>query len=205
MSSKGRQYLHETLTAMQIKFATSTDASGDAPVGAINVDCAGFSYPELAKISGLACDEKGRVLVNEHLQATGFPEIFVAGDAAAYGFGVDAISYTGCATASPMGTYTGEALANVLAGKHPSEFRYGFTFQCISLGRNNGLIQFLDKRTGKPNERVLTGRPAAVFKELICKMTMSLPKWERKTRWPFYTWRKTRLFKKIGNMAVHAA
>lgn len=208
LSAKGQNYLNQVLAEMKIGFEVP---AGDAWQIAgeerhtIVVDCTGFTSPDLARRSGFACDDKNRVLVNENLQVPGHREIFFAGDAAAYTFGERAITYSGCATASPMGTYTGEAVAKFLAGEALPEFHYGFTFQCISLGRKKGIIQFLDKRTGLAQTRVLTGKPAAIFKELICKMTVFLPGWERKTRWPFYTWRKTRLLKRIGQMASKAA
>lgn len=209
LSIKGQEYLNQTLADMKIGFempaADAFPGKSIADQHRIIVNCTGFSSPELAKKSGLACDEKNRVLVNEYLQAEGHPRIFVAGDAAACGFGTNAIAYAGCATAMPMGTYAGEAVAQYLAGEQLPEFRYGFTFQCISLGRKRGIIQFLDKRTGVATNRVMTGKSAAVFKELICKMTVTLPRWEKKTRWPFYTWRKTRFMKKIGSMAAKAA
>jgi NADH dehydrogenase len=201
LSEKGRHYLTATLAEMRIDFAIfKDDPFADAAFARSNIaiNCAGFRSPELAKKSKLAVDEKNRILVNEYLQAEAHPHIFAAGDAAAYPFGTENIAYGGCATAMPMGTYLGEAVHAALAGKDLPEFRYGFTFQCISLGRRDGIIQFLDKRTGAANARVLTGKRAAVFKELICKATVLLPRWESKTRWPFYTWRKTRLVKRIN-------
>ncbi len=212
LSEKARDYLNQTLADMKIgfekleqdPFADNEFSARLARANTIAVDCTGFVSPDLARRSGLRCDAKNRVLVNEHLQALDHPDILVAGDATAYGFGVNQLTYAGCATASPMGTYAGEAAAKILAGENPPEFLYGFTFQCISLGRHKGIIQFLDKRTGAATGRSLTGKSAAVFKELICKMTVTLPRWERKTRWPFYTWRKTRFLKKIGAMAKAA-
>jgi NADH:ubiquinone reductase (H+-translocating) len=212
LSEKAREYLNQTLAELKIgfekleedPFADNEFSARLARMNTIAVDCTGFVSPDLARRSGLSCDTKNRVLVNEHLQAVDHPDILVAGDAAAYGFGINQITYAGCATASPMGTYAGEAATKILAGENPPEFLYGFTFQCISLGRHKGIIQFLDKRTGVATGRSLTGKSAAVFKELICKMTVTLPRWERKTRWPFYTWRKTRFLKKIGAMAKAA-
>lgn len=213
LSPKAQDYLNQTLADMHIGFEMlASDPFTDSELAArwareklFVVNCTGFNSPELGKNSGLQCDEKGRVLVNEYLQAKGHENIFVAGDAGAYGFGSEEIAYAGCATASPMGTYVGEVVTKLLAGEDLPTFHYGFTFQCISLGRKRGIIQFLDKRSGKPTARVMTGKSAAIFKEMICKMTVTLPRWERKTRWPFYTWRKTRLLKRIGKFAAKAA
>lgn len=210
---KAQNYLNSTLSDMRIGFeiltvdplTNSGFVSDTEKEMNLVVNCMGFQSPDLARKSGLRCDDKNRVFANSHLQAEGHPEILVAGDAAVYGFGLQQITYAGCATAMPMGTYAGETAARILAGENPTEFRYGFTFQCISLGRKKGIIQFLDKRTGAATGAVLTGKTAAAFKELICRLTVLLPKLERKTRFPFYTWRKTRIMKRIGSLASKAA
>lgn len=208
-SEKAKQYLRETFAAMRIGFHV-----GDAPVTqAIRIDCTGFTFPDLALRSNLPVDTKNRVLVDEALRVRGFEDIFACGDAAAFGslrlssgqVGSEAIDFAGCQTAMPMGTHTGEAIAAVLCKKEPAPFRFGFPGRCVSLGRKRGLVQFVDKYSGAPREKILTGRFAAIIKELICKMTTAAPAWERKTGWPIYTWLKTRLTKHGTGMASKAA
>lgn len=200
-SEKAKQYLRETFAAMRIGFH-----AGDAPATqAIRIDCTGFIFPDLARRSNLPVDAKNRVLVDDTLRVPGFRDIFACGDAAAFGFGSEAIDFAGCQTGMPMGTYTGDALAAVLQGKEPEPFRFGFPGRCVSLGRKRGLVQFVDKYSGAPRERILSGRFAAIIKELICKMTTAAPAWERKTGWPIYTWLKTRLTKRVGRVASRAA
>lgn len=200
-SEKAKQYLRETFAALRIGFHV-----GDAPATqAIRIDCKGFTFPDLARRSNLPVDAKNRVLVDDTLRVPGFRDIFACGDAAAFGFGSKAIDFAGCQTAMPMGTYAGEALAAVLQGKEPEPFRFGFPGRCVSLGRRRGLVQFVDKHTGAPVEKILRGRLAAIVKELICKMTTAAPRWERKTGWPIYTWLKTRIKKRVGQVASRAA
>ena len=193
-SEKAKQYLRETFAAMRIDFHT-----GDAPATqAIRIDCTGFTFPDLARRSNLPVDAKNRVLVDDTLRVPGIRNIFACGDAAAFGFGTNAIDFAGCQTGMPMGTYTGDALGAVLQGTEPEAFRFGFPGRCVSLGRKRGLVQFVDKHTGAPVEKILKGRLGAVVKELICKMTTAAPRWERKTGWPIYTWLKTRHVKRAG-------
>lgn len=200
-SEKARRYFAATFAAMNIHFVTD-----EAPeTQDIRIDCTGFYFPDLARRSGLPVDAKNRVLVDEALRVRGFEDIFACGDAAAFGFGSEAIDFAGCQTAMPMGTHTGDAIAAVLCKKEPAPFRFGFPGRCVSLGRKRGLVQFVDKYSGAPREKILTGRFAAIIKELICKMTTAAPAWERKTGWPIYTWLKTRLTKHGTGMASKAA
>ncbi|MBX3722879.1 MAG: FAD-dependent oxidoreductase [Turneriella sp.] len=200
-SEKARRYFAATFAAMNIHFVAD-----EAPeTQDIRINCTGFYFPDLARRSGLPVDAKNRVLVDEALRVRGFADIFACGDAAAYGFGSEAIDFAGCQTAMPMGTHSGDAIAALLRGKEPEAFRFGFPGRCVSLGRKRGLVQFVDKYSGAPREKILTGRVAAIIKELICKMTTAAPAWERKTGWPIYTWLKTRLTRRGGQVASRAA
>jgi len=200
-SRKARRYLIEIFTKLNIRFVLGQTTATDALV----VDCTGFHFPDLARRAGLPCDARNRVLVDEVLRVRGFTDIFACGDAAAFGFGSEAIDFAGCQTAMPMGTHTGEAIAALFRGKTPVPFRFGFPGRCVSLGRRRGLVQFVDKHSGAPTERIITGYFAAWIKELICKMTTAAPRWERKTRWPIYTWLKTCPVKRGGTRASKAA
>ncbi|MGE7432635.1 MULTISPECIES: hypothetical protein [Kitasatospora] len=46
-------------------------------------------------------------------------------------------------TALPMGKYLGR----LLSGRTAEPFRFGFVLQCLSLGRRNGLVQFVRPTT----------------------------------------------------------
>lgn len=204
LAARAKAYLQRTLDEMQIKHRTRGQRIGVEAGEILTVDCTGFRPPPLARASGFACDEAGRILVSRDLRAKGYDNVIVAGDAGAYGFGTNEILYAGCATAMPMGTYAGEAAACLVKGENPPVFRYGFTFQCISLGRKKGIIQFLDKHTGEPLDHMLTGKSAAIFKELISKLTVLLPRLEGMTRLPFYQWRKTRTLRRVSKLVEKA-
>jgi len=208
LSSKAKEYLHQVLSEMKIGFETrNLDLFNDLDFLVemnrsknLVVDCTGFLSPTLAKESGLICDEKNRVVVNESLQAEGHSDIFVAGDSASYKFGIESIQYSGCATAMPMGTFAGECIAKILQGADLEHFNCGFIFRCISLGRKKGVIQFLNKDSGQPNDKILTGRVAAIFKENVCRLTVVLPMLEKKTGLPIFSWRKTQIMKRIDKL-----
>ena len=146
----------------------------------------GFAAPALLAEAGLPVDGLGRVLVTPTLQARDRPAIFAAGDSAAAGDGSHAIRM-GCVSAEPMGAHAGANLAAIVAGGQPEPFRFGFFIRCVSLGRHDGLVQFVDAQD-RPTERVLTGRAAALVKELICRMTLESVRGELRTGLPLVYW-----------------
>jgi hypothetical protein len=66
----------------------------------------------------------------------------------------------------PMGWTAADALTARVAGGEPELPPFGYLFQCVSLGRRDGLIQFV-RGDDSPVRFVLTGRLAALYKEYI--------------------------------------
>ncbi|MTE14936.1 NAD(P)/FAD-dependent oxidoreductase [Nocardia aurantiaca] len=129
----------------------------------------GFGVPRVAADSGLAVDPRGRVLVDDELRSRSHPDIYAVGDAAVIAGPDGRDLRMACATAIPAGTYAATAIAARLRGKEPAAREYRYVFQCISLGRRDGVIQFV--HADDSNARtVLTGRTAAWFKEQIVRM-----------------------------------
>lgn len=137
--------------------------------------CGPFELSPIAREAGLRVTPRGQIIVDEHLRSS---------DASIYAVG-DAAFVPGkrmsCALALPMGAY----IADVLAKTTTAPFRMSFAIQCISLGRNDGLVQFVHP-DDSPREKVLTGRPAAWIKEMICRYTVMSVKLE--TRGLHYKW-----------------
>ncbi|MDZ4766431.1 MAG: FAD-dependent oxidoreductase [Chloroflexota bacterium] len=140
-----------------------------------------FAVPSLARDAGITVNARGQIVVDAALRSVSHPDILVAGDSAC----VPGVRMA-CATAMPMGAHA----ADVALGSD-TPFRFGFLVQCISLGRRDGLIQFVNA-DDSPQPRILTGRAAATFKELICHFTVAALGVER--RLPgIYAWRKSDL------------
>jgi NADH dehydrogenase FAD-containing subunit len=94
----------------------------------------------------------------------------------------------GCVSALPMGAHAGENVRRMLRGEEPAPFDFGFAIRCISLGRKEGLVQFVDPEDA-PKAKVWTGRRAVFTKEAICRMTYGVVREElrfgvRLYRWP---------------------
>lgn len=135
----------------------------------------GFTVPSIAAESGLRVNERGQIVVDEHLRSSDL-SIYAIGDAAAVKWRMS------CALALPMGAW----IADHLSGATDEPFRFGFAARCISLGRHDGIVQFVGADDA-PREKALTGRPAAWIKELICRYTILALRLERRGvpyRWP---------------------
>ncbi|MBD0690625.1 hypothetical protein BG452_08010 [Streptomyces sp. CBMA123] len=95
-------------------------------------------HPPAAQ-AGLAVDERGRALVDDHLRSLSHPDVHVVGDAAAVTVPGIGTLRMGCATALPQGRYVGR----LLDGRTSEPFSFRYTVQCRSLGRRDGLLQLV--------------------------------------------------------------
>jgi NADH:ubiquinone reductase (H+-translocating) len=73
-----------------------------------------------------------------------------------------------CATALPSARHVARAVGDGLAAREPGPFRFRYVNQCISLGRQDALVQYV-RADDSPVEFVLTGRIAALYKEAIVR------------------------------------
>jgi NADH:ubiquinone reductase (H+-translocating) len=165
--------------------------TGERVDAAATVWAAGFAASRLARDSGLPCDASGRLVVGETLQVPSHPEILGAGDGVAppaacvSGADPDYVLRMGCVTAMPLGCHAADVAADLVRGKPPRTFRFAFPLQCVSLGRKRGLLVLTDRRDHTTG-RVVTGRVAAMVKELICRYVIGMVRVER--RFALYPW-----------------
>lgn len=137
---------------------------------ALEIRATGFRYSELAERSQLGTDARGRVVLDENLQAV--PGIWGAGDSAV----VPGRPYLrgGCAVAIPMGAHAADNALRALERRSPKPFDFAFSQQCISLGRHDGLIVRVDAYD-RPTGSRLRGRPAAVTKSMVIAAALWTP------------------------------
>ena len=175
---------------VSIRSGEPVPADGDARarLGAdVVLWCTGFGVPGLAGASGLPVDGRGRLRVDATLAVPGLPHIYGVGDAALLPEEYAYLEMT-CATAMPMGAHAAENLLHALDGKPATRHDSGFLGRCISLGRSDGVVQFV-AADNTPRRLHLHGRTAAVLKEVICRMTVRWMRGEAK-RSGAYTWPK---------------
>lgn len=130
--------------------------------------CDSFVVSPIAREAGLEVNERGQIMVDDHLRSSD-PAIFAAGDAAIF-----RNVRMGCVSAMPMAAY----VADFIAGAATEPFRFAFGIRCISLGRRDGIIQFVHA-DDSPRDSFLGGRPAAWVKELICRYVVMSIRMER--------------------------
>ena len=162
LSQRARRHLHAFFDAHNVKVIENRRVSRDEKLDAdVVVWCTSFELSPIGWDAGLRVNERGQLIVDDHLR-TSDPSIYAAGDAA-YLPG----KRMSCAVALPMGAY----VADFLTGRTREPFRFSFVIQCISLGRNDGIVQFVTPDDA-PRETAIVGRPAAWVKELICRYTV---------------------------------
>ncbi len=155
-------------TATEVRPDCVILADGRTIASAVTVWTAGFGVPDLASRSGLSTDAAGRLLTDETLTSVDDPRIVAAGDAAAPS---NLPLRMSCQAAIPLGAQAANTVLSRIAGTEPKRLNQAFTGQCISLGRNGGLVQLahLDD-TVMPLH--IGGRTAAKIKEAVCKGTV---------------------------------
>ena len=185
VGDRGRAHLHRVMgrlgvTVREHTGVTEVDAAGLSLDGGGRVDAdvvvwnAGFGVCGPLATAGPTVDDGGRALVDADQRSVSHPEILVVGDAA-HARAVDGRELRmSCAMGLPMGWSAADTVADSL-GEKPSDSGaartahgpgFGYLFQCVSLGRRDGLIQFV-RGDDTPTRFVLTGRLAARYKEFI--------------------------------------
>jgi NADH dehydrogenase len=179
LSDKGRRHLHRTFDRLGIEVRAEVRvwevradgvvlADGEHVPSDIVVWTTGFTVPTLAAEAGFAVDAHGRLVVDDTIRSTSHPDVYGVGDAAAMHMAGGQELRMACATGLPVAQQAVRAMVARRAGQQPKPFRFRYVNQCISLGRHDGLIQFVD-RNDQPREAVLTGRVAALYKEFIVR------------------------------------
>jgi NADH:ubiquinone reductase (H+-translocating) len=174
LSDKGRRYLARTLAELGVEVVDEARVERvDAGRLVLTDDrrvpfelcvwAAGFIVPMLARKAGLAVNRVDRALVDETFRSITHPEVYVIGDAAAIAGSWGEQLAMGCRTGGFTGPKVADVIAARLTGRDPKPFAYRYIHECISLGRQHGLIQFLN-RDETPKNRILTGRKAIMYK-----------------------------------------
>ncbi|MEU6643924.1 FAD-dependent oxidoreductase [Saccharomonospora sp. NPDC046836] len=136
-----------------------------AVVGAgLTLWATGFVVTDLAAGAGLAVDKHGRIQVDGTMRSVSHPDVYVVGDSAAAHRRGGQLLRMACAIGLPMGLRAAEAIAD----REPAPLRFRYLNQCVSLGRRDGLIQYV-AADDSPHGMVLTGRNAAWYKEVIVR------------------------------------
>ncbi|MGW3144042.1 NAD(P)/FAD-dependent oxidoreductase [Streptomyces sp. NPDC001177] len=179
LSPKGRRHLHKVfdrlgITVHEHAAATAVEADrvtiadGTSIPAAVTVWTTGFAVHPIAKATTLEVTGTGRIVVDGTMRSVSHPDVYAIGDAALVAGPGDKPLRMSCASGVPTAWQAADAIAARLTGGKLPKVPLRYFNQCISLGRKEGLIQYVtaDDRAVRA---ALTGRLAAVYKELVCK------------------------------------
>lgn len=179
LSPKGRRHLrhvvdklgitvHENTAVTGVETDHVTTADGTSVPAAVTVWTAGFAVHPIAKASALEVTGTGQIVVDGAMRSVSHPDVYAIGDAAmAMGPGDKPLRMS-CASGIPTAWQAADGIAAHLTGGKLPNTPLRYFNQCISLGRKEGLIQYVtaDDRAVRA---AVTGRFAAFYKELVCK------------------------------------
>ncbi|HEY3560692.1 MAG TPA: FAD-dependent oxidoreductase [Kribbella sp.] len=179
LSDRGRRHLRRAFDRLGIELVenacvAAVDAQGvklddgEHVPGEVVVWTTGFQVQPIAAEAGFAVDANGRMRVDATLRSISHPDVYAVGDAAAVRRADGQELRMACATGLPAAAHAVRSIAARLAGREPKPLRFRYINQCISLGRNDALIQFV-RGDDSPRGAVLTGRAGARYKEAIVR------------------------------------
>ncbi|MBV7696179.1 NAD(P)/FAD-dependent oxidoreductase [Streptomyces sp. TRM70350] len=179
LSPKGRRHLrrvfgklgitvHEHTAVTAVEADRVSTADGRTVPAAVTVWTTGFAVHSIAKATTLKVTDTGQIVVDGTMRSLSHPDVYAIGDAAMVRGPGDKPLRMSCASGTPTAWQGADAIAARLTGGRLPNAPLRYFNQCISLGRKEGLIQYVtadDRAVGA----ALTGRLAAVYKELVCK------------------------------------
>ncbi|MEV5763597.1 FAD-dependent oxidoreductase [Micromonospora sp. NPDC052213] len=180
-------YEHAAVTGVEADRVATAD--GKTIPAAVTVWTTGFVVHPIAKATALEVTGTGQIVVDATMRSVSHPDVYAVGDAAhAMGPGNKPLRMS-CASGIPTAWQAADAIAARLTGGKLPDTPLRYFNQCISLGRKEGLIQYVTA-DDRAVQVVLTGRLAALYKELVCKgaawgvanPTLGLPTRRRVTR-----------------------
>lgn len=174
--------VHEHTAVTGVEADHVTTACGQTIPAAVTVWTTGFAVHPIATATALEVTRTGQIVVDETMRSVSHPDVYAIGDVAfAIGRGGRPLRMS-CASSTPMAWQAADTIAARLTGGKLPNVPLRYFNQCISLGRKEGLIQYVTA-DDRAVQAVLTGRLAAVYKELVCKgaawgvpnLTLGLP------------------------------
>ncbi|WP_354598918.1 FAD-dependent oxidoreductase [Streptomyces sp. JL1001] len=178
LSPKGARHLHKvfsnlritthehtTVTAVHADRVTTTE--GDIPA-AVTIWTTGFAVHPIARTTTLETGDTGQITVDATMRSLSHPDVYAIGDAALVTGPGDKPLRMSCASGVPTAWQAADAIAARLTDTKLPTISARYFNQCISLGRKEGLIQYVTA-DDRAVSAALTGRLAALYKELVCK------------------------------------
>ncbi|MEV7993847.1 FAD-dependent oxidoreductase [Streptomyces sp. NPDC086077] len=179
LSPKGRRHLRKVFGKLGITVHEHTAVTGVEPdhvvtadgtsiPAAVTVWTTGFAVHPIARATTLEAGGRGRIVVDGTMRSVSHPDVYVIGDAAEVAGPGGKPLRMSCASGIPTAWQAADSIAARLTGGKLPHTPLRYFNQCISLGRKEGVIQYVSG-DDRALRAALTGRLAAVYKELVCK------------------------------------
>jgi NADH dehydrogenase FAD-containing subunit len=160
--------VHERTDVVRVGPAAVLTGDGRTIQAQVTVWAAGFGVSTLAATTALDVADTGRIVVDRTMRSVSHPDVYAVGDAAfAEGAGGKPLRMS-CASGVPMAWQAADAIAARLTGREVPRVSLAYFNQCISLGRRDGIIQFVTA-DDRAKRWFITGSVAARYKELVCR------------------------------------
>ena len=160
--------VHEHAAVTGVEADRVTTADGRSIPAAVTVWTTGFAVHPIAKATALDVTDSGQIVVDATMRSVSHPDVYAIGDAAMVMGPGDKPLRMSCASGVPTAWQAADAIAARLTGGKLPNVHARYFNQCVSLGRREGLIQYVTA-DDRAVSAALTGRVAALYKELICK------------------------------------
>ncbi|MFJ7413023.1 NAD(P)/FAD-dependent oxidoreductase [Streptomyces sp. NPDC098077] len=158
---------HEHAEVTAVHADRVTTAEGDIPA-AVTIWTTGFAVHPIARATALETAANGQIVVDSTMRSTSHPDVYAIGDAALVAGPGGRPLRMSCASGVPTAWQAADAIAARLTGAKLPTISARYFNQCVSLGRKEGLIQYVTA-DDRAVSAALTGRVAALYKELVCK------------------------------------
>ncbi|MEU2895127.1 NAD(P)/FAD-dependent oxidoreductase [Streptomyces sp. NPDC001273] len=202
LSPKARRHLRKVVDGLGLTVHEHTDvtavaadrittADGTSLPSALTVWTTGFAVHPIARATALETTGPGQIVVDATMRSVSHPEVYAIGDAAMVTGPGDKPLRMSCASGVPTAWQAADAIAARLTGGKLPNVPIRYFNQCVSLGRKEGLIQYVTA-DDRAVDTALTGRLAALYKEVVCKgaawgvahPTLGIPTRRRAVRTP---------------------
>ncbi|MEV5758337.1 FAD-dependent oxidoreductase [Streptomyces tendae] len=153
----------EAVEATRVLCADGTPLASDATVWT-----AGFEASPIAAAGGLEATDNGQIVVDRTMRSVSHPNVYAIGDS------VHVIGDNGrplpmsCGSAGYTGRQAIDAIVGSLTGRKVAKTKLLHTYNAISLGRLDGILQTVDGE-GQAKPKCVSGRRAALIKTGIIK------------------------------------
>ncbi|MFI6294825.1 NAD(P)/FAD-dependent oxidoreductase [Nonomuraea sp. NPDC050790] len=156
----------EAVEATRVRCADGTALASDATVWT-----AGFAVSPIAAAGGLEVTRNGQIIVDRTMRSVSHSSVYAIGDSA-YAIGDNGRPLPmSCASAGYTGRQAIEAIVGRLTGRQVAHTKLVYTYNHISLGRRDGILQLVDAE-GRAKPAYQGGRRGAYVKEGILRMAL---------------------------------